>query len=153
MKEAQAKISALIPAGIVDKQAFASISQAVAFEILDASAASLDIADDTFEWEAMRGLLKYFTSSKEGPPTEILLLAETGRRLSREKSGDKSGLSILGTGLRQKVLDSTREAPALILLQQAGSKELGWSGVQFWWPILAAPTSGEPCIFAAKVAD
>jgi hypothetical protein len=153
MREAQARISRLIPPDILDKQKYAKIYQEAAFEIIDACAASLDIADETFEWEAMRGLLKYFTSVENAEPREILLLAETNRRLTREKSGDKSGLSILGTALRQIVVDSTRDAPALILLQQVGSKELGWSGSPFWWPILAAPGTGEPCIFAAKVAD
>ena len=30
-------------------------------------------------------------------------------------------------------------------------KELGWSGYRFWWPILAAPGTVEPCVFANKV--
>jgi hypothetical protein len=153
MRDAQARIDALILPASRDKQIYAKIDQSVAFEILDASAASFDIADDTFEWEAMRGLLKYFTSVENGKRREVLLLAETGRRLSREKSGDKSGLSILGTALRQKVVDPARSSPALVLLQQVGTKELGWSGHPFWWPVLAAPATGEPCIFAAKVAD
>src|SRR5262249_23372772 len=124
-----------------------------AFQILDACAESREIADETFEWEAMRGLLKFYASVENDSQRDILLLAETGRRLSREKSGDKSGLSILGPALRPKVVDPARASPALILLQQAGTKELGWAGQSFWWPILAAPGTGEPCIFAAKVAD
>lgn len=84
---------------------------------------------------------------------KILLLAETGRKLHREHSGDKSGLSILGTALRKKVLDTPRTEPALILLQQKGTRELGWSAHWFWWPILAAPTDAEPCIFATKTAN
>jgi hypothetical protein len=81
------------------------------------------------------------------------MLAETGRKLSRDKSGDKSGLSILGGGtLRTLVLDPLRSKPALALLQQEGTKELGWSGHRFWWPILATPDTVEPCIFATKVA-
>lgn len=153
MRDAQTRIDALIPLAIRDTQRYAKINQDVAFQILEACAASFNIADDTFEWEAMRGLLKFFTSAQNGNQGEILLLAETGRRLSRDKSGDKSGLSILGTALRSKVVDPARSSPALVLLQQAGTKELGWSGYPFWWPILAAPGTGEPCIFAARVAD
>ena len=82
----------------------------------------------------------------------LLLLAETGRKLSRARSGDKSGLSILGGGaIRTLVLDPLRAKPALILLQQEGTTELGWSGHRFWWPILAAPGTAEPCVFATKV--
>ena len=103
----------------------------------------------------MRGLLDYYSDVRDGGDGKVLLLAETGRRLSREKSGDKSGLSILGGGvvIRGLVLDPLRSKPALILLQQQGTKEDGWSGHQFWWPILAAPGTVEPCVFATRVVS
>ena len=80
------------------------------------------------------------------------MLAETGRRLTKAGSGDKSGRSILGTSLRTVVMDASRTKPALVLLQQEGTKEQGWSGHKFWWPIFAAPADAEPCIFATKTA-
>jgi hypothetical protein len=62
----------------------------------------------------------------EGGNGKVLLLAETDRKLDRAKSGDKSGLSILGGGaIRNLVLDPLRSKPALVLLQQEGSRELG----------------------------
>ena len=103
-----------------------------------------------FEWNAMRGLIDYYANESEDG--KILLLAETGRELTRERSGDKSGRSILGTVLRRKVLDEPRTKPALILLQQKGGRERGWSAHSFWWPIFAAPTDAEPCVFATKTA-
>ena len=48
-----------------------------------------------FEWDAMRALIDYYADVDKSGEGKILLLAETGRRLSREGSGDKSGLSIL----------------------------------------------------------
>jgi hypothetical protein len=92
----------------------------------------------------MRGLLDYYSELHNNGDGNIMLLAETGRKLHKEKSGDKSGLSILGRSLRAKVLDSVRSKPALILLRQEGTAELGWTGHQFWWPILAAPATVEP---------
>jgi len=112
MRDAQSRIDGLIPRAIRDKQTYAKIDQDVAFQILDACAESLEIADETFEWEAMRGLLKFYASVENDSERDILLLAETGRRLSREKSGDKSGLSILGTALRPKVVDPASFAGA-----------------------------------------
>jgi hypothetical protein len=83
----------------------------------------------------------------------LVVLAEIGRHLNRARSGDKSGLSILGTGLRPIVVDATRSKPALVLLQQEGSRDLGWSGnKRFWWPILALPSDVEPCVFAGSEA-
>jgi hypothetical protein len=153
IKKAQRRIDALIPENIRDRQKYAEIDRGTAFEIIDACEESLEVPDETFDWAAMRGLLKYFAEVKDDSDGKILVLAETGRRLQREKSGDKSGLSILGTALRRVVLDPVRSKPALVLLQQEGTRELGWSGHPFWWPILAAPATAEPCVFAAKVAD
>jgi len=101
----------------------------------------------------MRGLIDYYSDARKDGDGKVLLLAETGRELDREKSGDKSGLSILGGGknIRGLVLDALRSKPALILLQQTGTRELHWSGHRFWWPILAAPGNAEPCVFATKV--
>jgi hypothetical protein len=113
---------------------------------------TLEFSDNEFEWDAMRGLLDYYSDVIDGGNGKVLLLAETGRKLSRERSGDKSGLSILGGGaIRTLVLDPLLTKPALVLLQQEGTTELGWSGHRFWWPILAAPGTVEPCVFATKV--
>ncbi|HEX5424902.1 MAG TPA: hypothetical protein VFW94_15245, partial [Candidatus Acidoferrales bacterium] len=113
-----------------------------------------EFTEAEFEWDAMRGLLDYYSDVRDGGNGKVLLLAETGRKLSRDKSGDKSGLSILGGGaIRALVLDPQRSKPALVLLRQAGTKDLGWSGYPFWWPILAAPGTVEPCVFATKVVS
>lgn len=101
----------------------------------------------------MRGLVDYYSDFRAGGDGTLLVLAETGRRLTKEGSGEKSGRSILGTSLRAVVMDSTRTKPALVLLQQEGTKEQGWNGHKFWWPILAVPAGAEPCIFATKTAS
>jgi len=153
MTVAQAKLDRLIKPQWRDAGRFATIDRVVAEEILDAIEESLTFEEIPFEWEAMRGLLDYYSDVRDGGDGTILLLAETGRRLNRERSGDKSGLSILGGGvIRALVSDPSRSKAALILLQQVGSKELGWSGRPFWWPMLAAPGTVEPCVFATKVA-
>lgn len=131
---------------------FVEIDRGTALHILSIIEKTMEFTDSDFEWEAMRGLLDYYSDVRAGGDGKVLLLVETGRKLSREKSGDKSGLSILGGGaIRSLVLDPLRSKPALILLQQEGLRELQWSGHKFWWPILAAPGTAEPCVFATKV--
>lgn len=154
MKAAQAALEKLIPVEIRDDKKFHEIDRDVAFAIIEQVEKTMAFASDDFDWDAMRGLVDYYASVRNGADGKVLLLAETGRRLSKDKSGDKSGLSILGgTDIRQLVIDPSRSRPALILIQQAGTKGLGWDGNQpFWWPILAAPGTVEPCIFATKVA-
>jgi len=88
----------------------------------------------------------------EGGDGKVLLMAETGRKLSRERSGDKSGLSILGGGeIRRLVLDPNRSKPALILLQQEGTKELHWSGHRFWVADPGGAWTVEPCVLQLKL--
>jgi hypothetical protein len=153
MRTAQQRLNELIPQRGRDRKTFFEIDAETAHSIITTIEETLIFTDAEFEWDAMRGLLDYYSDVRDGGDGKVLVLVETGRRLHRERSGDKSGLSIIGGGeIRRLVLDPTRSKPALILLQQEGSKELGWSGHQFWWPILAAPATVEPCVFATKVA-
>lgn len=137
--------------GKLDSQELTAIGVTDALEIirLIQPTMKLDSTSD-FEWEAMEGLLKYYARDLH----QIDFLAETGRKLDRLKSGDKSGLSILGGGqIRNVVRGTSRSRPALILLEQEGSRELNWSGnAKFWWPILAIPTDAEPCVFSNALA-
>ena len=57
---------------------------------------TLKFPANDFEWDAMRGLVDYYSDVHAGGDGKVLIMAETGRRLHRERSGDKSGLSILG---------------------------------------------------------
>jgi hypothetical protein len=151
---AERELDAIIPRRARDKGEFVEIDRGTALHIIAVLEKTMEFLDGDFEWDAMRGLLDYYSNVRDGGDGKVLLLVETGRKLSRERSGDKSGLSILGGGaIRSLVLDPLRSKPALILLQQEGTKELGWSGHKFWWPILAAPGTVEPCVFATKVVS
>jgi hypothetical protein len=154
LEAAARELDKIIPRKILDKQKFAEIDRGTALHIIAIVEKTMEFSDSEFEWDAMRGLLDYYSDARAGGDGTVLLLAETGRKLSRERSGDKSGLSILGGGaIRNLVLDPVRSKPALILLQQEGTRELGWSGHRFWWPVLAAPGTVEPCVFATKVVS
>jgi len=119
-------------------------------EILDLIKPTLTVTDQTFDWEAMKALLKFYSHKQQN---KVDLFVETGRELDRISSGDKSGLSIVGTSLRDVLRRPSRQNPALALLQQVGRVDLNWSGHPFWWPVLAAPPNVEPCVFATKVAS
>lgn len=153
MKTSQRILNEIIPSESLNKKAFIEIGLKKAQRIIDIVQETFEFADAEFEWDAMRSLLDYYSDVKRGGNGNVLLMAETGRKLSRLASGDKSGKSIIGgEEIRSLVLDPSRTKPALILLQQEGTKELGWSGHKFWWPIFAAPGTVEPCVFATKVA-
>jgi hypothetical protein len=122
-----------------------------ALQIVDLISPTL-ISDrnDEFDWGAMKALLKYYADQGDGT---VLIMAEIDRKLSRSKSGDRSGISILGSAeLRALVREPTRTEPALILLKQVGGPALEWRAGPFWWPMLASPPQAKSCVFATKVS-
>ena len=152
MAVVQAKLEKLINPAWRDTGEFVEVERKMALEIIAAIENSMEFDTVEFEWDAMRALIDYYSDAKHGGDGKIALIAETGRRLNREKSGDKSGRSIVGTVLRRKLLDEPRSKPALALLQQQGGRDLGWTAHPFWWPVFAPPTDAEPCVFATKAA-
>ncbi len=42
------------------------------------------------------------------------------------------------------------DIPALILLRENGSEELGWKGEPFWWPVLVAPKDSPTIVYSSK---
>jgi hypothetical protein len=129
------------------------VSKAVVFEILQKISMTMKFDDDEFDWDAMFGLIDYYYEGLGLGSRSMKLLTITGRALDRGRSGDRTGISILGTpAARALVTDPSRVEPLLVLLQQSGEKDLGWSGYKFWWPILAAPPQAQPCVFASKTA-
>lgn len=152
MSKIQAELETLIEPVWRDTHEYVEIDRERAFSILAAIEHSMAFEDAEFEWNAVRGLIDYYSGIGDDGDGAVLLLAETGRKLNRAKSGDKSGLSILGTALRAKIMDLPRTKPTLVVLQQEGGKDRGWTAHKFWWPIFVAPSNVEPCVFAGKTA-
>lgn len=144
-------IDKTIPPACLDTKTFVEIDLSQAISLIDNISETLvSDGEPGFDWEAMKGLLNYYAAKSDG---RVLLLAEQGRRLSKAASGDRSGISILGTAeLRNLVREPTRQAPAIVLLKQDGGEELGWKAGPFWWPMLASPSQASSCVFATKVA-
>lgn len=153
MAKIQGELDRLIKSEWRDSGTFATVDRARVIEIINAIERTMEFDTVDFEWDAMRGLVDYYADLAQGGDGSILVYVETGRKLTRAGSGDKSGRSILGTALRRKVLYEPRGKPVLILLQQEGGRESGWTAHKFWWPVFAAPTNAEPCVFAMKVAS
>ena len=152
MADIQDQLDALIKPEWRDTGDFVMVNKLTVLAILDAIQRSMEFDSVKFEWDAMRSLIDYYAAHDDSGDGNLLLLAETGRKLTREGSGDKSGRSILGTALRRKVLDEPRSMSALILLQQEGGRDRGWTAHSFWWPIFATPTDAAPCVFSTKAA-
>ncbi|MNU97654.1 Z1 domain protein [compost metagenome] len=146
------KLASVIPRDCVNSGVFCEVDLAIAESILDLVSGYLTSNhEDSFDWDAMKGLLRYYSEESKG---KVLLLVEEGRELSRDASGDRSGISILGSAkLRDLVREPARRAPALVLVGQLGGRDLGWKGGPFYWPMLASPPQAKACVFATKTAN
>lgn len=150
LTRAMRRVDYLIPQDSIDSGEFSEITLEEALAIVDAIEPTLTLDEEgTFEWEAMRGLLRFYAKDAGG---KVLILTETGRRLDRAKSGDRSGLSILGSADLRGLVQAPRREAALVLLKQVGGTGLGWKAGPFWWPMLASPSASRPCVYATKVA-
>jgi len=148
MKALEALDKELLPL-VKGKAILYEISLNDAMNFLDLSKPAIELpSGSAFYWGAMEGLLRYY--SKTADSDRVLLLVEKDRELGKAASGRKSGQSIVGgVTIRSVLSDSDRKLPVLVMLRQEGDKNLGWqSGKPFWWPVLAAPVSGEPCVFS-----
>jgi len=150
LKQAMNGMAKLIPPGHANTNEFVKISLPDALKLLEAISETLVLSTDaSFDWSAMKGLLTYYAREANN---QVLLLVQEDRRLDKTKSGDRSGMSILGTeALRAKVKEHRAE-PAIVLLKQAGGSDLHWKAGPFWWPILASPSQAISCVFATKTA-
>lgn len=153
MKEIQNQLDVLIKLEWRDKDTFHPIKREVAFQIIDLIEKSLEFKSVEFDWQALRSLISYYLDVNKKPKAVLKVTAATGRKLDRNKSGEKSGRSIMGTALRGRAIAEAQHDPVLVLLQQEGSEELNWNGYRFWWPVLIAPGTAEPCVFASKTSQ
>jgi len=124
--------------------------------IIDMIAETLVMELD-WDWEAFKACMEYFSKNTENNETrgKIWCLVRTERELSRIKESDGSFSDAPDTGKTDT--DPAREIavdiPALILIRQNGSAEIGWRGHPFWWPVLIAPQRTPTMIFASQTAD
>jgi addiction module HigA family antidote len=141
------QVEALLPSKTASMPITIDMEHAI--RIITAIEPSFTIPSEAFDWDAMKALMIFYAKKSK---SKVDLFVERGRKLDKDLSSEKSGLSIVGTALRRTLQTAPRSRPALVLLQQEGSLALNWTGEVFWWPVLAAPLDVEPCIFASKIA-
>jgi len=95
MAAIQNRLDKLIKDEWRDTGNFVEINRETALTIIDAIAESMEFDNVEFEWDAMRALIDYYSDAINGGDGKVLVLAETGRKLDRSKSGEKSGRSVL----------------------------------------------------------
>jgi hypothetical protein len=112
--------------------------------------------EGAFNLDAARAALKYVSSQCPAPARrgKALLLVRRHRKNNRKREGDRfvnapDTAHVEGEIAKNYALD----VPMLMLFRQEGSKEKGWRGSEFYWPVIYMPQYMRPVIFANDVND
>ena len=106
------------------------------------------------EWDIndMVTPLEHLTYDTDGM---VLVAVRGDRNLSRERENifDKRGRFIDAPEAGGEIKIDKKNAidrPVLVLLKQNGSKDLGWRGTAFYWPVLTTPQNMKAGIFTVN---
>lgn len=106
------------------------------------------------EWDIndMVTPLEHLTYDTDGM---VLVAVRCDRNLSRERENifDKRGRFIDAPEAGGEIKIDKKNAidrPVLVLLKQNGSKDLGWRGTAFYWPVLTTPKNMNAGIFTVN---
>jgi hypothetical protein len=106
------------------------------------------------EWDIndMVTPLEHLTYDTDGM---VLVTIRGDRNLSRERENifDKRGRFIDAPEAGGEIKIDKKNAidrPVLVLLKQNGSKDLGWRGTEFFWPVLTTPQNMNAGIFTVN---
>jgi len=131
------------------------IEFSTANSIIDMIAETLVMELD-WEWGAFKSCMEFLSKNTENNETrgKIWCLVRTERELSRIKESDGSFSDAPDTGTTDTnpAREIAVDIPALILIRQKGSAEIGWRGSPFWWPVLIVPQRTATMIFASQTA-
>ncbi len=150
------KLDKLIPHQKLDAGKIVTIKTDTAIEIISLIENCLNFEPGYgFDWEACRAAIEYFSTIAPPPAEkgECLILGGTGRRLSRQRTGGRFSDAPHTMQDRAAVRTIAGHQPILVLSRQDGREEDGWRGAPFWWPVLFAPASAAPSVFASTTRD
>ncbi len=107
-----------------------------------------------FDWAGAMAALEYLSNAAQKEPNRnrVLLLVRRDRNLSRMiYSGGREAFSDApDTAQREGAIARKRaiDMPMLMLFRQSGSKDLGWRGTPFYWPVIWAQQSARTAVYS-----
>lgn len=149
------KLDKLVPPSCTDADEPALVTIELAHEICNEIMLTMDTSGREWNWEGFSAVMDYFSklTDKGNHKNKIWVLALTGRSMTRTRAGGRFSNAPDTKQQRDIAEKIAKDIPMLLLLRQEGTKEQGWSGHPFWWPVLIAPQDATPCIYAAGLKD
>jgi hypothetical protein len=110
----------------------------------------MDVSGTDWDWKGLDAVINYFSkiTAHGNHRDKIWVSAFTDRRLARRRDGGRFNNAPDTKQQRDLAARVARDIPMLLLFRQEGTKEQGWTGHPFWWPVLIAPADATPCVYA-----
>ena len=145
-------IDKLIPEKSKDSDAPALIDIDLAKSICAEIAQTYDVSKRKWNWDGFNAVMEYFSrlTDAKAHKGKIWIAAYTDRSLARRRDSGRFSNAPDTKQQRDLAERIAKDIPMLLLFRQEGTKEQGWSGHPFWWPVLIAPQEATPCIYAAS---
>lgn len=150
------KIDRLVPDGAKNTDTPIKVTTDDVVALIDLIEGTLeDYEVDPFDWKALRGAVEYYSriAAPEKDRGKCWLLAPTGRRLSRQRTGGRFSNAPYSPEEASLVTSVGGLLPSLMLIRQEGEAAHGWRDAPFWWPVLFPPLQSAPTVFAESVNE
>jgi hypothetical protein len=128
------------------------ISIALAAQILEGIAASLDTSESPWDLKGYVEVLRHLAGQNPDPSQreQVLCIVRRNRNQSRVRPNGRLQDAPDSASERTLAESTMPNAPCLLLYRQEGTVEQQWRGAPFWWPIVRAPRNTRPIIYAAS---
>lgn len=109
----------------------------------------------TWDLRAFISSLEYLCSLSSDTKRfgKVWVLVRTGRELQQLKKNGRFQDSPDSEPEKRKIRNQATDIPGLILTKQKGAVEHGWSGHEFWWPVLFTPSQARTVIFTNETSN
>ena len=116
-------------------------------------ACNANMSEIDWDWGGLSALVDYFSriTANEAHRDKAWIAAFTDRQLTRLRESGRFSNAPDTKQQRDLAEKIARDIPILLLFRQEGTKEQGWSGHPFWWPVFVAPFDATPCVYAKDV--
>jgi hypothetical protein len=125
-------------------------------QMIDEIARSLEMDPGReFNFDAMKAAAIYLANNNPiaAEAGQVACLVRRGRNIPKMRADGR----LQNAPERQQDQDDIRpirgNRPSLFLFRANGSAGDGWSGQEFYWPVLVAPPGIQPVVFTAEVGD
>lgn len=148
------KLDEIIPSSAVESNKPALCDVNLAHEICREISKTMDVSAAGWDWKGFSALMDYFAkiTSTDSHKGKIWIAGFKGRSVSRRRDSGRFSNAPDTKQQRDLAEQIAHDIPMLLLFRQEGSKDQGWSGYPFWWPVLIAPTEATPCVYAKETA-